>query len=66
MHCMLMDLLHGFEVLSTTEETLFNYHRLLLSLKINLIYRLPILLLLYILLSPIKYRDKRFFMHAVF
>ena len=22
--CMLMDLLHGFEVLSTTEETLFN------------------------------------------
>ena len=26
MHCMLMDLLHGFEVLSTTEETLFNSH----------------------------------------
>ena len=25
MHCMLMDLLHGFEVLSTTEETLFIY-----------------------------------------
>ena len=25
MHCMLMDLLHGFEVLSTTEETLINY-----------------------------------------
>ena len=24
MHCMLMDLLRGFEVLSTTEETLFN------------------------------------------
>ena len=24
MHCMLMDLLHGIEVLSTTEETLFN------------------------------------------
>ena len=24
MHCMLMDLPHGFEVLSTTEETLFN------------------------------------------
>ena len=24
MHCMLIDLLHGFEVLSTTEETLFN------------------------------------------
>ena len=24
MHCMLMDLLHGFDVLSTTEETLFN------------------------------------------
>ena len=25
MHCMLMDLLHGFEVLSTTEETFFFY-----------------------------------------
>ena len=25
---MLMDLLHGFEVLSTTEETLFNSRRL--------------------------------------
>ena len=25
MHCMLMDLLHGFEVLSTTEETFFNF-----------------------------------------
>ena len=25
MHCMLMDLLHGFEVLSTTEETLCNW-----------------------------------------
>ena len=24
MHCMLMDLLHGFEILSTTEETLQN------------------------------------------
>ena len=24
MHCMLMDLLHGFEVLSITEEILFN------------------------------------------
>ena len=24
MHCMLMDLLHGFEVLSTTEETSLN------------------------------------------
>ena len=24
MHCMLMDLLHGFEVLSTTEETLYD------------------------------------------
>ena len=23
MHCMLMDLLHGFEVLSTTEESLY-------------------------------------------
>ena len=28
MHCMLMDLLHGFEVLSTTEETLFNRRRI--------------------------------------
>ena len=26
MHCMLMDLLHGFEVLSTTEETLLYYY----------------------------------------
>ena len=25
MHCMLMDLLHGFEVLSTTEETLLHF-----------------------------------------
>ena len=36
MHCMLMDLLHGFEVLSTTEETLFNsikYRQLLINLK---------------------------------
>ena len=37
-----------------------------LSLKIILIYRLPLSFLLYILLSPINYRDKRFFMHAVF
>ena len=29
MHCMLMDLLHGFEVLSTTEETLFNTIKLI-------------------------------------
>ena len=42
------------------------YYRLSLSLKINLIYRLPISLLLYILLPPKNYRDKRFFMHAVF
>ena len=28
MHCMLMDLLHGFEVLGTTEETLFNSRKL--------------------------------------
>ena len=28
MHCMFMDLLHGFEVLSTTEETLFNSRNL--------------------------------------
>ena len=37
------------------------YYRLSLSLKIALIYRLPISLLLYILLSPINYRDKCFF-----
>ena len=37
-----------------------------LSLKIILIYRLPLSLLLYFLLSPINYHDKRFFMHAVF
>ena len=43
-----------------------NFYRLLLSLKIVWIYRLPLSLLLYILLSPINYRDKRFFMHAVF
>ena len=30
MHCMLMDLLHGFEVLSTTEETLFDISVVLL------------------------------------
>ena len=42
------------------------YHRLSLLLKINLIYRLLISLLLYILFSPINYRDKRFFMHACF
>ena len=29
MHCMLMDLLHGFEVLSTSEETLFKEYRFL-------------------------------------
>ena len=32
MHYMLMDLLHGFEVLSTTEETLFNSRLLLFIL----------------------------------
>ena len=37
-----------------------------LSLKILLIYRLPIQLLKYILLSPINYSDKQFFMHTVF
>ena len=42
------------------------YYRLSLSLKIILIYRLPISLLLNILLLPINYRDKRFFMRAVF
>ena len=42
------------------------YYPLSLSLKIVLIYRLTISLLSYILLSPINYRDKRFFMHTVF
>ena len=42
------------------------FYRLSLLLKIVWIYRLPLSLLLYILLSPINYRDKRFFMHAVF
>ena len=37
MHCMLMDLLHGFEVLSTTEETLFNSQN-----KINVFCNQPI------------------------
>ena len=37
-----------------------NYYRLSLSLKIVLIYRLPISLLGYILLLQINYRDKRF------
>ena len=35
------------------------YYRLSLSLKIFLIYRLPISLLQYILLSPINYLNKR-------
>ena len=42
------------------------YYRLSLSLKILLIYRLPISLLPYILLSLINHRDKRFFRHTVF
>ena len=36
------------------------HYRLLLSLKTILIHRLPLSLLLYILLSPINYRDKQF------
>ena len=32
MHCMLMDLLHGFEVLSTTEETLFDIEIVLMAI----------------------------------
>ena len=36
------------------------FYQLSLSLKIILIHRLPLSLLLYILLSPINYRDKRF------
>ena len=41
MHCMLMDLLHGFEVLSTTEETLFNSRNVSRLVQNNLliIYR---------------------------
>ena len=42
------------------------FYRLSLSLKIVWIYRLPLSLLLNISLSPINYRDKRFFMHAEF
>ena len=38
MHCMLMDLLHGFEVLSTTEETLFNSRNVSRLVQNNLIY----------------------------
>ena len=36
------------------------FYRLSLSLKLILMYRLPLSLFLYILLSPINYRDKRF------
>ena len=36
------------------------FYRLSLSLKIIVIYRLSLSLSLYILLSPINYRDKRF------
>ena len=42
------------------------FYRLSLLRKIVWIYRLPLSLLLYILLSPINYRDKQFFVHAVF
>ena len=42
------------------------YYRLSLSLKIVLIYRLPISFLQYILRSPLSCSDKRFFMHTVF
>ena len=38
MHCMLMDLLHGFEVLSTTEETLFNSRNVSRLVQNNLIF----------------------------
>ena len=41
------------------------YYRLSLALKTVLIYRLPISLLQYILLSPINYRAKQLFMHPV-
>ena len=44
MHCMLMDLLHGFEVLSTTEETLFNSRnvsRLVQNKAISIISEIP-------------------------
>ena len=40
------------------------YYPLSLSLKIVLVYRLPITLLQYILQSPINNLDKRFFMHT--
>ena len=36
-NCMLMDLLHGFEVLSTTEETLFNSRNVSRLVQNNLI-----------------------------
>ena len=42
------------------------HYRLLLSLEVVLIYQLPISLLQYVLLSPVNYRDKRFFVHTVF
>ena len=35
MHCMLMDLLHGFEVLSTTEETLFNSYNVSIVISVE-------------------------------
>ena len=45
MHCMLMDLLHGFEVLSTTEETLFNSRNVSRLVQNNLLVLfLPFLL----------------------
>ena len=42
MHCMLMDLLHGFEVLSTTEETLFNSRNVsrLVQNKVNKVFEI--------------------------
>ena len=39
MHCMLMDLLHGFEVLSTTEETLFNSRNVSRLVQVEVVYR---------------------------
>ena len=45
--------------------SVITFYQLLLPLKTAWIYRLPLSLLLYILLSPMNYRDERFFMHAV-
>ena len=50
MHCMLMDLLHGFEVLSTTEETLFNSRNVSRLVQNNLI-QFPFLVVIFRVLT---------------